>query len=83
MSDIVEFLRARLDEDEQMARSAASPDGYDWTPFGPGEDDFDRVEGTSVATASDDMADASARHIARHDPARVLREVGSETADPL
>lgn len=75
MSEIVEFLRARLSEDEQAARSAATLDGCDWTPFGLGADDFDRVEGASVTAVGYDMADASARHIARHDPARVLREV--------
>jgi hypothetical protein len=53
MSDLVEFLTARLDEDEAAARA--------WLPIG--------------------NPDAAAReHIARHDPARVLREVEAKRA---
>jgi hypothetical protein len=53
MSDLVEFLTARLDEDEAAARA--------WLPIG--------------------NPDAAAReHIARHDPARVLREVAAKRA---
>lgn len=51
MSDLVEFLRARLDEDEKAAKA--------WLPFG-----------------NSDAADRD--HIARHDPARVLREVDAK-----
>ena len=51
MNDLVEFLRARFDEDEAAAKA--------WLPFG--------------------NPDAAARaHIARHDPARVLRQVDAQ-----
>ena len=66
--DLVEFLTARLDEDERAAR-AARP--------GPWS-----VDGSSVIAThpTDEVVDytESADHIARHDPARVLREVGAK-----
>jgi hypothetical protein len=57
MNDLVTFLRARLDEDEAAAKEAASRPGGG--AWG-GPDDGTRH--TAVG-----------RHIARHDPARVLR----------
>ncbi len=55
MHDLTAFLRARLDEDERVARAAV---------------DFDY----GVRDWADDGDPVNA-HIARHDPARVLREV--------
>ena len=88
--NIVEFLRARLDEDEAAARKA-SPGG--WT-FGTVESvaggmlyDETRTigdvyyeqprdhDGSIVRHLLSDEANANGTHIARHDPARVLREV--------
>lgn len=89
MSDLMEFLLARLGEDEQVARAAAP---------GPWEyQDIDSVGGgricdPEVAIADVDwdnepvdprirrfrpaeQADATGEHIVRHHPARVLREV--------
>lgn len=75
MDDLVQFLRARYDEDEQAARAVGyeriETGEYMWNSkylllqSGAG--------GESKATAEfdGDLAD----HIARHDPARVLREV--------
>jgi hypothetical protein len=60
---ITEFLAARLDEDEWIAQGAARTDdghGGSWLPVHFGAGGFD-------ARVDD--------HIARHDPARVLREV--------
>lgn len=68
--DLVQFLRARLDEDEQTARRVESS----WRQIGD----------TGVIVASDgeraeECANGNwsgiAEHIVRHDPARVLREV--------
>lgn len=67
--DLVAFLRARLDEDEAVAR-AAEP--------GPWS-----TNGYEIVTRADDrdLADvyggggSTPDHIARHDPARVLAEV--------
>ncbi|MEU0991947.1 DUF6221 family protein [Streptomyces sp. NPDC005953] len=83
MSDLVSFLRARLDEDEQAALAASWDDDgsrrwqahhreqYDgrWVL----NDDMDEGVTEVQAQAADDGA--VARHIARHDPALVLRDV--------
>lgn len=73
--ELVGFLRARLDEDEQVARaseqrpwlhaSTAPPSG--WVYVESGRDAVHEVARVRVA--------GNAEHIARHDPARVLREV--------
>lgn len=61
--DLVTFLRARLDEDEALARATyVAQTAYD----GPSNTTTNSV--------------ANARHIIRHDPARVLREVEAERA---
>ncbi|MFJ1698174.1 DUF6221 family protein [Streptomyces sp. NPDC088252] len=75
MDDLVQFLRDRLDEDEQIAHIGnASEPPLTWRQIGE----------TGVIVASDgDRAEECANgnwagvaeHIARHDPARVLREV--------
>ncbi|MFJ2676419.1 DUF6221 family protein [Streptomyces sp. NPDC087525] len=75
MNDLVEFLRARLDEDEQAACRVKSS----WRQIG----------GTGVIVASDggraeECANGNwtgvAEHIVRHDPARVLVEVEAQRA---
>jgi len=66
MTDLVAFLRARLDEDEATAR-AASP-GLGWARgFIQGADE-------DIDIAADEA------HIVRHHPARVLREVEAKRA---
>ncbi|MFE5628463.1 DUF6221 family protein [Streptomyces sp. NPDC056543] len=73
MDDLVQFLRARLDEDEQTARGTAMEWGTAWT-----------VDEAMTSVRSDTGADVVAepnvpiRHIASHDPARVLREVDAK-----
>lgn len=83
MDDLVQFLRARLDEDEQTARDTAwnmsteidnpwearpAPDEADgWEIWSKGR--FQLIRGTN---------EADAVHIARHDPARVLAEVDAK-----
>ncbi|HEX7993700.1 MAG TPA: DUF6221 family protein [Streptosporangiaceae bacterium] len=87
--DIVAFLRARLDEIEAAARAATpgpwrhNPDkhwrkpGTSWFEeavfAGPPGPDAICVAGTGESDDEQSMRDAE--HIARHDPARVLREV--------
>jgi hypothetical protein len=66
MDDLLAFLAARLDEDEAVAQGAARTDdgrGGQWLPVHFGAGGFD--------SRVDD-------HIARHDPARVLREVEAD-----
>ena len=88
-ADLVAFLRARLDEDEQTARAATpgpwrhSPDkhwrkpGTSWFEeavfAGPAGSGATCIAGTGETDDQQSMADAA--HIARHDPARVLAEV--------
>lgn len=74
MDDLVQFLRARLDEDAEVARAAHGrvdgPLGVRWwTP----EEIKTRLWGDQIH-----MSDAV--HIARHAPARVLREVEAKRA---
>ncbi|MFE5090618.1 DUF6221 family protein [Streptomyces sp. NPDC056638] len=70
MDDLVQFLRDRLDEDEQAARRVKSS----WRQIGE----------TGVIVASDgeraeECANGNwtgiAEHIVRHDPARIMAEV--------
>lgn len=80
MSDLVEFLRARLDEDEQAA-SAAVPgpwivrDGWDYEAeravFGSPRG----VQHVATTKRNEARWRENRDHIARHDPARVLAEV--------
>ena len=73
MSDLVEFLRARLGEDEAVALAAtAGP----WHKVDGGVTDLADawpVSMTEYDNVDNDQADRA--HIARHDPARVLADV--------
>ena len=79
MSDLVEFLRARLDEDEATARAATVGP---WTVNDPefaeairSADGVDVVAGGRWGGEAPVFASTEdALHIARHDPARVLAE---------
>ena len=82
MSDgLLLFLRLRLDEDELVARAAAGPSGrfgvWDVDPWydGTGDRCDLRARGTGVLSGPTGMSAAVVEHVARHDPARVLREV--------
>ncbi len=68
MDDLVQFLRDRLDEDEQAARAAHAPN---WSTDGRTGLHY----GVEDGWMTDALTTADADHIARHDPARVLREV--------
>ncbi|MGW6416030.1 DUF6221 family protein [Streptomyces sp. NPDC055055] len=68
MDDLIAFLRARLDEDEQTAR-AAKPGPW----HTDGGDVYARDRTDAVVGHTD-----SAEHIARHNPARVMAEVYSK-----
>lgn len=87
MDDLIEFLKARLAEDEAIARYFRNEeDEYHWTVRklegpGYGTDEAriiqlsDSVDRGYVHLGMDRLNGWDARHIARHDPARVLREV--------
>jgi len=84
MDDLVQWLRAQLDEDLRIAEAAT---GHHWdvcdetTPYLIHDVDAYRVNRTldstvgrvAVAEAAEDRS-----HIAEHDPARVLREVDAK-----
>lgn len=91
MDEILDFIEARLEEDEAIARVATpgpwrhSPDKH-WRK--PGTSWFEEavftgaigseavcIAGTGETDEPQSMSDAA--HIARHDPARVLREVAA------
>jgi hypothetical protein len=81
--DIVEFLTARLDEDEQVALGVSDgprrPEEWiarQW-PYGTAPRDW-AVDCPFGAVVVDGSFRASAEHTARHDPARVLREVAAK-----
>lgn len=86
MSDLIAFIQARLDEDEQGARAATGGTWVVGPNFG-GRDNrvYVTFEGAGIDTIgtcviAGQVANmpgfrANASHIARHDPARVLREV--------
>jgi hypothetical protein len=78
--NLVEFLTARLDEDEAIALGVSDgprkPEGWvaqQW-PYGTAPRDW-AVDCPFGAVVVDSAFRGSAEHIARHDPARVLAEV--------
>ena len=71
------FQRARLDEDEAGARLAARKGGT-WTQGDPGQGSCAITSlGGTVVYDEGRPDEHQAAHIARHDPARVLREVAA------
>ncbi|PWG13915.1 hypothetical protein DF268_08600 [Streptomyces sp. V2] len=73
--DLVEFLRARLDEDAELARPGETWTAFDESPSaGTRRVDVDySFERVVACTRS-----WRALHIAAHDPARVLREIDAK-----
>lgn len=75
--DLITFLRARLDEDEEIAQ-AASPGPWHV------DEDADEVLAVDDIVVAEGFAlsgrqlRATTQHIARHDPARVLAEVDAK-----
>ncbi|MCG5464206.1 DUF6221 family protein [Micromonospora sp. MED01] len=76
--DRVAWLTAQLDDDERVARAAADC-GPEWR-FSEGAiypSDVDRHPGALIHGGYDYLDDQYGEHIARHDPARVLRRVAA------
>jgi hypothetical protein len=88
--DLIAFLNTRLDEDEETARATSRPAFRQWhaEPWYDGEflNDGRTVRAdlwgkTGMQfTGQGAIATVMAGHIARHDPARVLREVEAKRA---
>jgi hypothetical protein len=75
--DLITFVRARLDEDERIARKAG---GVGWLrPEHPGENVaiFDS-KGETVVYDEGWPTEGQQAHIVAHDPARVLAEVDAK-----
>jgi hypothetical protein len=74
---LIEFIRARLDEVERVAR-AARQDADVWqaapSPYGH----IRAVSEDDAWTVGDVATPQQAKHIAHHDPARVLRDVEAQ-----
>lgn len=81
MTDLIEFIKARLDEAEQLARNCTErewrPDGANSCAVYVRRADYSTRTIARCANGYDDDFDNS-RHIARHDPARVLRKVEAD-----
>jgi hypothetical protein len=69
---LADFLLARIAEDEAAARHAPGS-GRDWQAL-EGRDEWAVVENATSLVAAQSRDPWWARHIARHDPARVLAE---------
>lgn len=77
--ELLPWLRAQLDEDERAAR-ACPP--WPWRLNDEGDEVWaaDDVEVAAVFALSGSQTRATAAHIARWDPARVLAEVAAKRA---
>jgi hypothetical protein len=84
VDDPVAWLRQQLDEDERVAKNAARRSNLRpghkgqsarWRSYEEGGSDGYAVESESGDTGFIVGKRGTAEHIARHDPARVLREV--------
>lgn len=94
MTDINQFLRERLDDEEAVAKKAATQTsqsgnrgpGEWWVKDGEPDSRYSSsVGGCRVYTNGDQGSNllyslASVQHIADHDPARILREVAAKRA---
>jgi Family of unknown function (DUF6221) len=85
MSDIRAFLTARLDEDEARARAAQKKRRGPWWSFRflvnnarPGKKGVVTPTARDRGSVAQAISPAVAIHIARHDPARVLRDVAAK-----
>lgn len=78
--NIIEFLLQRIAEDEAVAKRAAFGWGADWESTAPDDAEWSvvKAEGKSEMLGCEDVDVIN--HIARHDPARVLRECAAKRA---
>jgi len=85
MDDLVQWFGEQLDDDERIARAAAHGEAGEWTNGGSypvsvagdlpeGADAFERAVAFDEGSPSEEQA----AHIARHDPARVLRDIAAD-----
>lgn len=76
MTTIIEFLYARLDEDEATAQAAR---GATWVASQrDGVVDLDDTHGHQIAGGDGGLDWSDAEFMAHHDPARALREIAAK-----
>lgn len=75
MDDLTAFVRARLDEDEAAAQDPARVWPGPWTA-----DRCEVSDSGGVTVVRDEYHWGPMPHIARHDPARVLRDIAAKRA---
>lgn len=92
MTELVEFLKARLDEDFEVARNAMHEDASvspgEWITEHHGSEFHEHPDRCHIAedrkgvywTVASEVFIPNAEHMARHDPARVLREIAAKRA---
>ncbi|MGE9282316.1 MULTISPECIES: DUF6221 family protein [Streptomyces] len=79
MDDLVQWLRAQLDEDEEiaLAPTRATWASREWSFSLVGDDPHVDL-GTVHLDRVSSLNEAEMRHISRHDPARVLRDISAK-----
>lgn len=81
MKDLIAFLNARLDEKEQLARAASDSAGTaEWTLDLYAFDCGEFSDGIPGVIGSGEVMIPPGRHIAHHNPGRVLREIKAKRA---
>jgi uncharacterized protein DUF6221 len=78
MTGIVEFLTARLRDDEAYALNAAADVSRNWSEPFSGAVQFGGQEENPECEMALTYDSGISRHMVRHDPARVLREVAAK-----
>jgi hypothetical protein len=76
--DLITWLRAQLDDDERVATDRARLAGDVWTAVEVAPGRWEVVGAGGRGTVAQGLPQWEAEHIARHDPARVLRRVAAD-----
>ncbi|MFF8679519.1 DUF6221 family protein [Streptomyces sp. NPDC015237] len=81
MDDLVQWLRAQLDEDERTARAVedrSAPWDGQWVADGNSAVRTENGHVLFYRHVSDPLKPGLTDHVAKHDPARVLREIDAK-----
>ncbi|WP_405611291.1 DUF6221 family protein [Streptomyces sp. NBC_01508] len=82
MDELVQFLRARYDEEAALASEATQETTGRWTTreTGNGDTFVEDDDGAQILPTVRTLGVPQYQHIARHDPARVLRGIEAKRA---
>src|SRR6266702_3995963 len=80
MDDLIAFLNARLGEDEAAATAALESEWFAHVTEFASADQYEAFGDLAVDYCQWLPDEADGAHVARHDPARVLREAASKRA---